>query len=56
MMPLDVKSRTYTDFSKENDKEGLKFELCDHVKIFLQKPMFQIGLKKFLLLKRLKIL
>ena len=56
MKPLDVKSCTYTDFSKENDKEGLKFELCDHVKIFLQKLMFQIGLKKFLLLKRLKIL
>ena len=43
----------YIDFDKENNKEGPNFKVGDHVKIskykiFLQKPMFHIGLKKFL--------
>ena len=52
MKPVDVKLSIYIDFSKEN-KEGPKFKIGDHVRIskyktFLQKPMFQIDLKKFL--------
>ena len=44
MKPIDVKSRTYIDFNKEEPK----FEVGDHVrmKIFLQNVTFQIGLKK----------
>ena len=53
MKPADVKSNTYIDFNKGNDKEGPKFKVGDHVrtskyKTFLQKGMFQIGLKNFL--------
>ena len=53
MKPVDVKSSTYIDFNIENNKEGLKFKIGDHVrisniKIFLKKAMFQIGLEKFL--------
>ena len=36
-------------------KEGDKFKV-HNIKFFLQKSMFQIGLKKFLWLKKLKIL
>ena len=51
--PIDVKSSIYIEFHKENNKEGPKFKLGDNVrisksKIFWQKAMFQIGLKKFL--------
>ena len=53
MKPIDVKSSIYIEFHKENNKEGPKFKLGDNVrisksKIFWQKAMFQIGLKKFL--------
>ena len=50
MKPVDVKPSTYIDFNKENNKEGPKFKDGDYVRIsktFLQKAMFQIGLKKF---------
>ena len=48
MKPVDVKSSTYIDLNKENNKEGLKFKVGDNVrisniKIFLQNSMFQIG-------------
>ena len=33
MKPVDVKSSTYIDFDKENNKEGPKFKVGDHVKI-----------------------
>ena len=61
MKPVDVKPSTYIEFDKENNKEGPKFKVGDNVRmskinIFLQKAMFQIGLKKFLRLKNLKIL
>ena len=51
--PFDVKSSTYIDFNKENDKEDPKFKLVimleyQNIKNFLQKVAFQIGLKKFL--------
>ena len=53
MKPTDVKSSTYIDSSKETNKKDPKFKICDieyQNKTFLQKSMFQIGLKKFLLL------
>ena len=61
MKPVDVKSNTYIDFHKENNKEGSKFKVGNHVRILkckniLQKPMFQIGLKRLLWLKKSKIL
>ena len=31
--PVDVKSSTYIDFNKENNKEGLRFKVNDHVRI-----------------------
>ena len=56
-----VKSSIYIDFGKENNKKDPKFKFRDHVRIstvktFLQKITFQIGPRKFLWLKKLKIL
>ena len=51
--PVDVKSSTYIDSSKEMNDKYPKFKIGDIVRIskykkeFLQKAMFQIGLKKF---------
>ena len=45
MKPADVKSSTYIDFDKMNNKEDPKYQ---NIKTFLQQVMFQIGLKKFL--------
>ena len=33
MKPTDVKSNTYIDFNKENNKEGPKFKVGEHVRI-----------------------
>ena len=33
MKPLDVKSSTYIDFNKENNKEDRKFNVVDHARI-----------------------
>ena len=40
MKPVDIKSITYIDFNKENDKEDPKFEVGDHVKISKYKKFF----------------
>ena len=53
MKPVDVKSGIYINFNKENDKKILNLKLVimpdyQNIKIFLQKSMFQIVLKKFL--------
>ena len=53
MKPIDVKSKTYIDSSKEiNDKDiDLKLVILleyQNIKIFLQKVRLQIGLKKLL--------
>ena len=60
MKPVDVKSNTYISFSEENDREDPNFKIGDvkilqhqNIKTFLQKSMFQIGLKKFSLLQKL---
>ena len=40
MKPADVKSSTYFDFNKENDKEEPKFEVGDHVRVLKYKNIF----------------
>ena len=46
--PVDVKSNAYTDSSKEIDDKVVILLEYQNIKTFLQKAMFQIGLKKFL--------
>ena len=53
MKPVDVKPSTHINSSKEINDKDPKFKIGDiaeyqYMKIFLQKPVFQIGLKKFL--------
>ena len=57
----DVKSSTYIDSSQEFNDKDLTFKVGDIAEIskyknILQKAMFQISLKTFLLLKKLKTL
>ena len=33
MKPVDVKSSTYIDFTKENNEKDLKLKICDIVRI-----------------------
>ena len=63
MKPVDVKSNTYINSSKETNNKDPKSKIGNilllkyqNIKIFLQRVKFQIGLKKFLLLKKLKTL
>ena len=61
MKPIDVKDNTYINTSKEINNKDSKFKVDDHVriskyKIFLLKGICLIGVKKYLLLKKLKIL
>ena len=60
MKPIDIKDNTYVDSKKEVNNKDPKFKAEDHVRIskyknILQKDTHQIGLKKFLLLIKLKI-
>ena len=60
MKPIDMKDNTYSSTNKEINNKGSKFKVGDHVrisntKIFFLKATLQIGLKKYLLLKKLKI-
>ena len=61
MKPVDVKSNTYIDSSKEINHQDPKFKV-DHIvkiskyKIIFAKAMLQIGMNKFLWLKKLKTL
>ena len=41
--PVDVKSSTYIDFHKENNKDGPKFKVGDHVSILKHKNIFAKG-------------
>ena len=43
MKAADVKSSTYIDLNKKNDKEDPKFEVGDHVKILKYKNIFAKG-------------
>ena len=61
MKPVDVKSITYIDSSKEIYSKDPKFKIGDTVRIskyenIFQEATFQIGLKRFLWLKKLKTL
>ena len=40
MKPVDIKSCIYIDFNKENNKEGTKFKVGDHVQISKYKNIF----------------
>ena len=60
MKPVDVKSSTYMDYSKENNEKEPKFKIDDIVRIPKYKNIFakvilKIGLMKFLWPKKLKI-
>ena len=60
MKPIDVKDNTYINIDKERNDNDPKFKVGEHVRIskyrhFFLKAMHQIGLKKSLLLKKLKI-
>ena len=60
LKPVDVKDNTYIDFNKEVNDKDPKCKVGDYVrisknKIILLKDADQIGLKKFLWLKNLKI-
>ena len=48
MKPVDVKPSTYIDSSKETDLKLMMLLEYENIKPFLQKAMFQIGLKKIL--------
>ena len=61
MKPVDVKDDTYFDFNKEVNDKDPKFKVGDHVRISKYKNIFvkdicQIGQKKYLSLRKLKIL
>ena len=63
MKPVYVKDNTYIDFKKESNDKNSKFKVGDHVRISKYKNIFakgyiicQIGQKKYLLLRKLKIL
>ena len=60
MKPIDVKDNTYINIDEEINDKDPKFKVSDHVRIskykkILLKAILQIGLKKFLQLKKLKI-
>ena len=40
MSPDDLKSSTYTDFNKENNKEDPKFKALEHVRISKYNSIF----------------
>ena len=56
MKPVDLKSNTYIDSSKEINEKDPKFKIvilleCQNIKIFLQNVALQISQKKFLWLE-----
>ena len=57
MKPVNVKDKTYIDFKNEVSDKDPKFKVGDYVIISKYKNIFitPIGLKKFLLLVKLKI-
>ena len=60
MKPVDIKDDIYIDFKKEINDKDPKFKVGNCVRIFeykkfLLKDTHQIGLKRFLLLAKLKI-
>ena len=60
MKPIDVKSDSYAEYNVDSNEKDPKFKVGDHVRILkykktLLKDIFQVGLKEFLLLAKLKI-
>ena len=54
---VDIHPSMHIDLNKENKKEGPKFKVNDNVRIsqvFLQKVTFQIDLKKFFMILKVK--
>ena len=43
MKPVDVKSSTYTDFDKTDNKKEPKFKVGDHIRISKYKNIFAKG-------------
>ena len=58
MKPINVKDNTYINTDKETNNKDPKFKFGDHVRISKYKNIvtLQIALKRYLLLKKLKIL
>ena len=57
MKSVDVKENTYIDFKKEINNRDPKFKVGDqYTRVYLLKDVCQIGQKKYLLLRELKIL
>ena len=61
MKPVDVKSNSYVNSSKEINGRDPKFKIGNFIRISkykknLEKATFQIGLQKFLWLEKLKTL
>ena len=55
MKPIDVKCNTYINTSKEINNKDPKFKVGDRVRISkYKKDICLIGVKKYLLLKKLK--
>ena len=58
MKPIDVKSDSFIEYNKESNEKDPKFKVGDHVRIskyILLKDILRTGVKKFLLLAKLKI-
>ena len=60
MKPIDVKSDSYAEYNVDSNEKDPKFKVGVHVRISrykktLLKDIFQVGLKEFLLLAKLKI-
>ena len=56
MNSINLKSSTYINFNKSNNKKYPKFKVRDNVRISKYKNIFAKDLKKFLWLKKLKTL
>ena len=54
MNPGNVKSGTYIDFNKKNDKEYPNFEVDNHVKMSRWKEFLQKFTLKAFMIKKLK--
>ena len=60
MKPTDVKSNSHTEYIEESNEKDPKFKVGIHVRIpkckkKILKDIPQTGLKRYLLLKKLKI-
>ena len=56
MKPVDIKSSTYINSSKEINDKDPKFKIEDIARTSKYKTFMQIGLEKFLRFKKLKTL